>query len=597
MKGTVVSSWLKSCRSLFGDSVVNEALQAHQLSVDRIFTPLEDVPDAVATGLVDFIGNKVGKNHQEIWGTMGRENIKTFNMAYPGFFRHESAYQFLKSMNDIHVIVMKHFKGATPPGLDLVPLSDHEVRFTYRSKRGLEDYLIGLLHGVADRFHENIQIEVLDRGKETIDLKLTFDKQVQYIKSYGFNRITSLGVIHNISLKLGIMNAILIGVTSMIAGGGLLKSVILGLAAFLFVSVTSALLHRPEQTIFSELEKLSTGDYVEALHIRTNDSYEDLMEAVNHIKRNTQKDFINFNAMVDEMFTFNTSVTSIASTMGSTSADITGILDEVATAATTQAEDTERSVSIITDSISSLTTISQESQNNKDQIENAVQEIGTSFSKVANTASEINTILGEFGKIKDSSNELSEKADGITQIVTIVSAIANQINLLALNASIEAARAGEAGKGFSVVAEEVRKLSIDTNQAVSDINHSLTSFVSNIGNVVEGIDIQYQVLEKENLNLTQAVETSEKSNSNLNSVSILMIHTSESLKKEADHIASLFDNLQSLAAIAEENSAATEEASSNVTIYIDHIHELSTQMTVFEEMIKNFQKDLEKYKI
>jgi len=133
MKGTVVSSWLKSCRSLFGDSVVNEALQAHQLSVDRIFTPLEDVPDAVATGLVDFIGNKVGKNHQEIWGTMGRENIKTFNMAYPGFFRHESAYQFLKSMNDIHVIVMKHFKGATPPGLDLVPLSDHEVRLSDRS--------------------------------------------------------------------------------------------------------------------------------------------------------------------------------------------------------------------------------------------------------------------------------------------------------------------------------------------------------------------------------------------------------------------------------------------------------------------------------
>lgn len=597
MKGTVVSSWLKSCRSLFGDNVVNDALQAHQLPVDRIFTPLEDVPDSVATGLVDFIGNKVGKNHQEIWGTMGRENIKTFNMAYPGFFRHESAYQFLKSMNDVHAIVMKHFKGATPPGLDIVPLSDHEVRFTYRSKRGLEDYLIGLLHGVADRFHENIQIEVLERGKETIDLKLTFEKEVQYIKSYGFNRITSFGVIHNISLKLGIVNAILIAAASMIVTGGLVKSIILGVISFILISATSALLHRPEKTIFDELEKLSTGDYVEALHIKTADSYQDMMEAVNHIKRNTQKDFINFNAMVDEMSTFNTSVKSIASTMSSTSKDITGILDEVATAATTQAEDTERSVSIITDSISSLTTISQESQNNKDQIEDAVQEIGTSFTKVSNTASEINTILGEFGKIKDSSNELREKADGITQIVTIVSAIANQINLLALNASIEAARAGEAGKGFAVVAEEVRKLSIDTNQAVSDINHSLTSFVSNIGTVVEGIDTQYQVLEKENLNLTQAVETSERSNTNLNSVSTLMIHTSEALKKEADHIASLFDNLQSLAAIAEENSAATEEASSNVTIYIDHIHELSTQMTVFEEMIKNFQKDLEKYKI
>ncbi|MBP1755271.1 MAG: methyl-accepting chemotaxis sensory transducer, partial [Firmicutes bacterium] len=127
MKGTVVSSWVQSCKALFGKEVVSKALQQFQLQADVIFSPLQDVEDYIATGIVDQIGEYVGKNHQEIWGIMGEQNIKTFSKAYPGFFRHESAYQFLKSMNDVHVIVMKRFKGAVPPILDVTPISTHDI--------------------------------------------------------------------------------------------------------------------------------------------------------------------------------------------------------------------------------------------------------------------------------------------------------------------------------------------------------------------------------------------------------------------------------------------------------------------------------------
>lgn len=76
-----------------------------------------------------------------------------------------------------------------------------------------------------------------------------------------------------------------------------------------------------------------------------------------------------------------------------------------------------------------------------------------------------------------------------------------------------------------------------------------------------------------------------------------MIETSLDLKKEADHISSLFESIQNLAAIAEENSASTEEASSNVAIYVDQINELTRQISVFDSMIKAFQENLKKYKI
>lgn len=66
MKGTVVSTWVESCRKLFGDSVVDDVLKGNGIDTDHIFNPFEDVPDATAKGIVDQVGKKVGKNHKEI---------------------------------------------------------------------------------------------------------------------------------------------------------------------------------------------------------------------------------------------------------------------------------------------------------------------------------------------------------------------------------------------------------------------------------------------------------------------------------------------------------------------------------------------------
>lgn len=597
MKGTVVSSWVESSRKLFGDQIINEALKANDLPIDRVFTPLEDVEDRIALGIIDHIGNAVGKNHKEIWGTMGQENIRTFSKNYQGFFRHESAYQFLKSMNDVHVVVMKRFKGATPPILDVQPISSHSILFTYCSKRGLEDYLMGLIKGVSEYFKEKIDVEILERTKNEIQMKLTFEKEIQYIKKYRLNQLLSFGIFKRVAFKTALINAILVGLISFLFVEGTLNKALIAGVTYVVSIFSAILINKPQKAIKEQIKMLSQGDFVESFYIKSSDEYEGIMDEINHLKQNVQKDFIDFNGIVDEMYTFNNTVNSIALTMQATSNDITEVLDEVSMAAVTQAEDTEKVVSVLNDSIHNLTEVSEESERNKSKIEEAVTSIENSFTKVANTASEINSILINFSEIKTNSNELQQNADNITQIVSIVSAIARQINLLALNASIEAARAGEAGKGFAVVAEEVRKLSEETNHAVEQINTSLTSFVLSIGTVVESIDSQYDVLEQENTKLNNAVEVSSQSNEQINIVSGLMIKSSKELKKEADQIASLFGNIQNLAAIAEENSASTQEANSNVTVYVEYINELTEQITVFESMIKNFQVDLGKYKI
>ncbi|MDF2802902.1 MAG: methyl-accepting chemotaxis sensory transducer [Anaerocolumna sp.] len=595
MKGTVVSSWIESCRKLFGDSIVNNALAKYNLTNDHIFSPLEDVEDRIAEGVIDHIGNALGKSHKEIWNTMGEENIKTFSKNYPGFFRHESAYQFLKSMNDVHIIVMKRFKGAKPPVLDVTPISSNQIYFTYRSKRGMIDYLEGLIHGVSKFFKEEIKTEIVSQKEGEAVLKLTFESDIQYTKKFRINKILSLGFIKSVSIKSSLLNTIFLCLASYILKLELAQIAGIGVTTLVISFFSSILLNRPRKLIMNELKKLSERNFVESIVLRSGDEYEQYMEEINEIKRNVQKDFIGYNAIVDELYTFNKSIADIAGTMQTTSNDITGVLDQVANAAITQADDTGNAISILDGSIGNVTSISDDGQKNKRQIEEAVVGIEDSFHNVQSTASQITAVLNKFNEIRLSSNELKTNADNITQIVTIVATIAKQINLLALNASIEAARAGEAGRGFTVVAEEVRKLSEETNHAVNQINGSLTGLVSSISIVVDGIDVQYEVLENENTKLTTAVDNSSQMNQRLKVVSNLMIQNSQDLKLEADNISNLFDGIQNLAAIAEENSASTQEANSNVTIYVEQIKELTNQVSIFEAMIKNFQEDLTKY--
>ena len=205
--------------------------------------------------------------------------------------------------------------------------------------------------------------------------------------------------------------------------------------------------------------------------------------------------------------------------------------------------------------------------------------------------------MEKFDEIRRDGNDLQNDAEKIMQVVSIVAGIASQINLLALNASIEAARVGEAGKGFAVVADEVRKLSVETNQAVDKINGELGGFIGKINSLVDDIDRQYGVLEEGSSSLDSAVKTSDVSNENLQDVSRLMSSTMGRLESETKNITKLFDPVQNLAAIAEENSASTQEASDSVSQYVEQITELSRQISVFSSLIEEFKADLAGYKI
>lgn len=597
MKGTVVAAWMKTCRRLYGNLVVNEAMKCAGWQAEKIFSPVEDIEDGQVEKAIKDIAKSQNISVKELWMNIGKDNIKSFSKDFPAFFDHENLYSFFKSMYDVHVVMTKKLPGAKPPLVILEPISNRQAIFTYKSKRGMFDYFLGMLEGSCEFFKEKVNVEQLEKKSNMLKLKLTFEKDIYYKKKYVFNKALSFGFIKNIGVKVGLVTSIISFAGNFIMNIGIIKA-LGGAAVAAFASfVITSILMRPTKIIGDTIKKINNNYYFEDSEIVTGDIFEELYKLLNDHKKVIQADFVGFKGVTDEMNTFAERLNIISESMDKTSEEISGVVEQVANCAVNQAENTENAAFILNDNIRSLKNIVNNENNNKEELEKAMKKINNSYENVDSVSNNILGTLESFEEVKNQGNQLETKANDITNIVSIVSQISEQTNLLALNASIEAARAGEQGRGFAVVAEEVRNLAEQSREAVEEINSKLVQFVEDINMLVNNIDSQFCVLQKETDGLQSVRDINYEATLSIRTVSSSMIETINELDREAESISNIYENIESLAAIAEENSASSQEVSANVINYTNEIKKLMHNINEFKKITDTFKNDLSKYKI
>jgi methyl-accepting chemotaxis protein len=239
--------------------------------------------------------------------------------------------------------------------------------------------------------------------------------------------------------------------------------------------------------------------------------------------------------------------------------------------------------------------------NNVDQlkvsVETAYKNAGIGKDTLAIMMKQTKNVNDTIYKFKEQSISLNEDSKKIGQVIEMVNSIAEQTNLLALNAAIEAARAGEHGRGFAVVADEVRKLAEQSQGATEEIAAKIREIQLGADNIYSEVEKGMKQME-ENTLLAEKVQAAfddiYEANSQMNKETESIVVNMQEICHKIEEIDSAMKNIDSnssaLAHDCENSSAVTEEQ-------LAVIDDITNQAAGLKDMAENLSREFSKFKI
>ncbi|MCY6355649.1 methyl-accepting chemotaxis protein [Clostridium sp. ZS2-4] len=380
---------------------------------------------------------------------------------------------------------------------------------------------------------------------------------------------------------------------------GLISLIIMVVCILISIMVsifTSLRITEPIKEIIGITNKLSKGDFT----VKSN-KYK--LKELNELGDN-------FNSMINNLRSMLATTTELSSqtnassielydlseNIRTSSKEIEAAVKEIAEGSTSQTEETLKCVEFSSNfnnqmahTINSISNVSSATQNAMDVLKNSKNTINT----LKNTSYNNSQAMSKFTEIIA---QLDNNTKSVLTILNKINHIAKQTNLLSLNASIEAARAGEAGKGFAVVANEVKKLAGQSEEAAKQIKEILDGINESINLSMNMSEEVKDAFNAESEQVSSTINTFEVIDDSIENIEKAMQEIMEDINVINKDKETLNGSINNIAAVSEENTAATEEVTASVYQEIelnDKMYSLSKELN---DKSANLEMVLEKFK-
>jgi len=380
------------------------------------------------------------------------------------------------------------------------------------------------------------QKQIFTNNSGTFQLKTNGINQIVYYKTLQLDDKSSWKIVVTIDksvLFLPVQNSL---------NNSIIINVLLVIFASVIIFIALSRLYRPILALKATIFDLAQGDadLTRRLEVNSRDDLGEIAESVNAFVSNLQRMMLEISQSTEHISQ------GVEQLKAQTEHNNAVLIDH--------ASETDQVVVAVTEMSSTADSVAQNAAQSATFTQQSADEAHQSKTVVEGAVHGVADLVNEVEAMALNIQTMNEDTHKISTVLSVIGEIADQTNLLALNAAIEAARAGEQGRGFAVVADEVRTLAARTQQSTSEINEMLTRLRNGADTVVKAMDAT-------KLSCQQTADTTASVNDSLDSM--------------ANSVMQINDLGIQIATAAEEQSSVTEEINRNMTMIQNMVSQLT----------------------